>query len=64
MDSNAENVCCKSRKFCISMPDDCCVTEHKDFTTIINKVDHQAKRVITEANISIKNSAEVYNFIY
>ena len=40
MDSKAENVCCKFKKFSISMPDGCCVTEHEDFGTIINKVDH------------------------
>eukprot|EP00092_Neocalanus_flemingeri_P094459 GFUD01120132.1.p1 GENE.GFUD01120132.1~~GFUD01120132.1.p1 ORF type:complete len:192 (+),score=18.51 GFUD01120132.1:45-620(+) len=37
MAAEAENICCKARKFCIAMPESKCVTEHEDFKTIINK---------------------------
>ena len=37
METELENICCKSKRICVTMPDDICITAHHDFDTIINK---------------------------
>eukprot|EP00092_Neocalanus_flemingeri_P031343 GFUD01034041.1.p1 GENE.GFUD01034041.1~~GFUD01034041.1.p1 ORF type:complete len:198 (+),score=29.67 GFUD01034041.1:42-635(+) len=37
MPTREENVCCKNKRFSVSMPDSSCVTEHEDFDKIVNK---------------------------
>ena len=37
METELENICCKSKRICVKMPDDICITAHHDFDTIINK---------------------------
>ena len=37
MKLEVENTCCKSKRICVKMPDNVCVTKHPDFSNMINK---------------------------